>query len=114
MLFPSTYSTRTICPECDSRIRLEDVRFTPAFPCPSCGKSIQVADAYKTAVKWISIPIGPLLLSFLGLELWVVLLCGLPLSLFLGGAWAYIGKYWIPPRLERAVSYPSGVQGLGL
>src|SRR6266850_4329689 len=110
MLSPATYSTRTICPECESRVRLEDVRFTPAFTCPSCGKSIRVAEAYKTAVKWISFPVGPLLLWVLGQKLWVVLVWGLPLSLFLGGAWAYVGKYWIPPQLER-ISSSSPFQG---
>ena len=44
MLVPATYSRRTVCPYCDARVRLEDVRFTPTFQCPQCEGYIKVSE----------------------------------------------------------------------
>jgi DNA-directed RNA polymerase subunit RPC12/RpoP len=43
----NSYSERTKCPECRARVRLEDVKLTPTFPCPHCGAIVGASDTYQ-------------------------------------------------------------------
>jgi hypothetical protein len=72
------YSRRTVCPECNSRVRLEDVRFTPTFPCPSCGKNVRVSDRYERILKWLGLAMGLMLPYGLGVRSWFLLVSWLP------------------------------------
>lgn len=114
MVWPATYSRRTLCPECHARVRLEDIRFTPAFCCPHCEKNIKVSQVYQRVMRWLIFALVGLILSVLGAKLWVLLLSWIPLAAFLVGLWTYAGKYLLPPRLEACLPESTRFQGLGL
>jgi hypothetical protein len=114
VVWPATYSRRTVCPECNARVRLEDVRFTPKFPCPNCGQNIKVSEVYQRVMRWLIFALVAPIFWALGVKLWVLLLCWIPFAAFLVGLWTYAGKYLLPPRLERCVPEPAPFQGLGL
>lgn len=114
MVWPATYSRRTVCPECHVRVRLEDVRFTPNFPCPQCGKEIRVSKTYKRALVWLPWVPGAMIPYLLGARSWWLLLCWIPCTWMIGFLWMYAGKYLFPPRLERYAPEPAPFQGLGL
>jgi uncharacterized paraquat-inducible protein A len=99
---PATYSKRTICPYCNARIRLEDVRFTPTFQCPQCEQYIKVSDAYQRAMRVFSWVAGLLIPYAFGVRFWLwLLVLWLPCVFVLIFLWAYVGKYLVPPRLEK-------------
>jgi len=50
----------------------------------------------------------------LGARRWVLLLWWLPSAFVLTFLWAYIGKYFLPPKLERCALEPPSIIGLGL
>ena len=107
------YSDRTKCPECGCRVRLEDIRFARSFSCPECGKEIRVSSRYERAIQLIAWPFSLLLLCLFGLNYWLVLMCWVPFAALLMGLWVYVGKYFLPPRLERSALEPPSVLGLG-
>jgi predicted RNA-binding Zn-ribbon protein involved in translation (DUF1610 family) len=113
MIWPSTYSPRTICPECRARIKLEDVRFAPKFSCPHCGEEIRVADAYRHTLQGVGWSLGALVPYALGVRSWLLLLAWAPCSMVLFGVWGYVGKYFVPPRLQSTRVNPPSVLGLG-
>src|SRR5215470_13684125 len=104
MIWPSTYSRRTVCPECKARVRLEDVRFTASFSCPVCEKDIRVSERYKRAVMWLPWLAGLLIPYLLGVRSWLLLVLWIPCSWVIGFLWMYIGKYLLPPSLEKPLS----------
>jgi len=107
------YSDRTRCPECLVKISLECVEFTPAFPCPHCGKDIRVSDSYKRSMQWVSWTSGLLLAYLAGARYWFLLLCWTPSTMLVLFTWMYIGKYFLPPPLARCVLEPPSILGLG-
>ena len=94
-------------------MRLEDVRFARSFSCPECGKEIRVTSSYERGIQLITWPLTLLSLYLFGLRNWWILLCWVPLAMVLMFLWAYIGKYFFPPRLQRNVLEPPSVLGLG-
>ena len=121
MLFNS-YSERTKCPECKVKVRLEDVKFTPTFSCPACQAEIQVSALYLKALGRISMVLALFIAYILSADIlgqdrsWsaMFLLSVLLWSLFsviltavLVFLWAYIVKYWLPPKLQRPVPDPT-------
>jgi len=113
MISPSTYSTRTICPECNARVRLEDVRFTPSFPCPACGKEVHVSDRYRHVLQTIGWLLGLVVPYAVGARSWVLLLVWIPCTMIVFSVWGYTGKYLVPPRLQTCASQPPSILGLG-
>lgn len=103
MLFPENYSRRTVCPYCDARVRLEEVRFTPTFQCPQCEGYIKVSETYRSAVRWLSWIPGILVLFAFGVRSWWLLLLSWIPSFFVGMLlWTWAGVYLVPPKLEKA------------
>jgi hypothetical protein len=114
MLFNS-YSERTKCPACRTKIRLEDVRFTPTFSCPACQEEIQVSPSYQKTWRIMSYCLGLLPAYILGREtFYLVLLLWVLFTFIIGFLWLYFVKYWVPPKLARCVSDRGHFQGLGL
>jgi hypothetical protein len=109
----NNYSQRTVCPECNGRVRLEDVRFGPRFPCPSCGKDIRISDRYQVTLKALGWILGILLPFGLGVRSWFLLICWVPCTMALFFIWMWTGKYLIPPRLQSCVFEPPSILGLG-
>jgi|SRR5208282_1713019 len=132
-----SYSERTKCPACKAKVRLEDVRFTPTFPCPACGEEIQVSPLYLKTLQRASMALALLIAYILAPDIvgWItvdredrwsamfLLMAGLwflssiVLTAILTSLWAYAIKYWLPPKLHCAVAdpnAPSHFQGLGL
>src|SRR5579863_3457205 len=102
------YSPRTTCPKCASKIRLEDVRFTPNFPCLHCGAEICVADrAYSRIIAWFAWTAGIGLPYAVTSKWWLALVCWIPTTWFIGFVltflWTYAGKYLCPPRVQLYV-----------
>jgi hypothetical protein len=114
MIWPATYSRRTVCPECHARIRLEDVKLTPSFPCPFCEKDVCVSGIYLFTTKWLSWAFGMLIAYLIGARGWWLLLWCIVFTLVVAFLWAYIGKYLIPPRLSRVGPESNDIQRLGL
>src|SRR5579864_6339584 len=113
-VWPATYSKRTVCPECHSRIRLEDVRFTPQFKCPICQKNIRVSSLYSKLMQWLSYGCSAVVLYLLGLRLWLVFVCWLPAAMVGIFLWAYAGKYLVPPKLQRVTPDSQDLLQLGI
>ena len=113
MIWPSTYSKRTVCPECGARLRLEDVRFTPTFSCPVCEADIRISNGYRHARNWLSWALGLLIPYLIGARGWLLVLFCVPCTAVVGFLWAYAGKYLLPPKLVRALE-SDRFQGLGL
>ena len=110
----NSYSDRTKCPECHTRVRLEDVKFTPAFPCPHCDATIGVSDIYQRTMIWTVAILALLLPYLLGARSWLLLaLLWCPSMFVLIFLWAYAGKYWLPPKLVRSVVDRPSILGLG-
>ena|SRR2546428_3924997 len=102
MLVEATYSRRTICPYCNARVRLEDVRFTPTFQCPQCEGYIKVSEKYQWVVRWLSWIPGILVLYAFGVRSWwLFLLCWLPCLCVGVLICISAGKYLLPPKLEK-------------
>src|SRR5579864_494929 len=102
MLFPATYSRRTVCPYCSARVRLEDVRFTPTFQCPQCEGYIKVSEKHQWVVRWLSWIPGILVLYAFGVRSWwVLMLCWLPCLCVGVALWTFAGYYLLPPKLEK-------------
>ena len=112
MLFRS-YSDVTVCPECHKRVPLEDVKLTPTFSCPHCQAIIGASDAYRRTMTWTVAILSLLIPYLLGAKYWLVLLLWVPLMAIMSFLWAYIGKYWLPPRLVRSVVESTSTLGLG-
>src|SRR5881409_2484148 len=114
MLFNS-YSERTRCPECNAKIRLEKVNFMPSFSCPVCENEVRVSPSYQKMMRIASYSLGLLIAYALGQDkLWRVLLFWALCNSILMFPWAYVGKYWFPPKLEKCTPDPAHFQGLGL
>src|SRR5437879_4923500 len=113
MISPSNYSPRTVCPGCQARIRLEDVRFTPQFTCPHCGEEIHVSDTYKRIMNGAIYLLGFIVPYLVGVKSWFLLLAWIPTTWVLGALWVYIGKYFLPPKLSRVPSEPKYPSILG-
>jgi hypothetical protein len=111
VLFHS-YSERTACPACKAKIRMEDVKLTPAFSCPHCSASIAASDGYHRMVKSITALSALVIVYVLGFKLWVAMLLWYPVMFLLVCVWAYVVKYWIPPTLVRSVAKDSSALGL--
>lgn len=106
---PATFSERTRCPICLSRIRLEDVRFTPKFSCPFCGADICVSgDKFKRVIPWLAWPSGLAVAYVIFSKWWLTLALWIPFTWCIGGGmtfiWVYVGKYFFPPKLEKCVT----------
>jgi hypothetical protein len=131
------YSERTKCPECKAKVRLDYVRFTPTFKCPACQAEIQVSPLYlkilgRTSMAlalFIAYILAPDVLGWITVDRedrWSVMfllmtglwfLFSMILAAILSSLWAYIVKYWLPPRLllpDRDPAPPGHFQGLGL
>lgn len=95
-----TYSKRTVCPACQRRVQLEEVRLTPCFLCPLCKVKIRVSPSYRQTQNVLSY-IGAISLPYLmgarGVG-WVI--ATVPLIVALAGLQAYVVKYLLPPSLE--------------
>ncbi len=63
-------------------------------------------------MNWTVAIISALVPYLLGAKFWLILLLWLPSTMILSFLWAYIGKYWLPPRLVRTVE-DSVTLGLG-
>lgn len=114
MLF-SPYSERTKCPECKAKIRLDDIRFTPSFPCPTCQEEIRVSTLYQKTLRITSWTLALFIAYILGRDtFWLVMLWWILFTAILTFLWGYVFKYWLPPKLVRCVLDPSHYQGLGL
>ena len=114
MLFNS-YSERTRCPECNTKIMLEKVNFLPSFSCPACENEIRVSPSYQKMMRLASYSLGLLIAYILGQDnIWLVMLFWILCTGIIAGLWAYVGKYWFPPKLEKCSSDPAHFQGLGL
>jgi hypothetical protein len=111
----SIYSRRTICPECDRRIGLDKVNFLPQFTCPFCESSIRVSDFDRRLCKGCSYFFGFLIPYLLGARpLWVFMVCAILSTAIVSFLWAYVIKYFVPPKLARCEDgYPSSTLGLG-
>ncbi|SRR5208337_191168 len=108
MIWPATYSARTVCPECHGRVALERVAFTPTFACPNCGSHIHISERYRRVHNWICWSLGFVISFGLGVRWWVSLLMWIPWSMTVFFLWAYVGKYALPPKLEKcAIENPS-------
>jgi predicted RNA-binding Zn-ribbon protein involved in translation (DUF1610 family) len=113
MLFNS-YSERTKCPECHARVKLEDVKLARTFPCPHCGATVEVSDAYQRTMTWTVAILALLIPYLLGIRSWLVLaLLWCPSMFILFFLWAYAGKYLLPPKLVRSVVDRPSILGLG-
>jgi hypothetical protein len=122
----------TICPKCRHELRLQDVKFTAWFACPSCGEDLAVNAVYMRVLKtscfalsWVWQfclgPRNPLSLSISSIHNSALVslgwfLAAFALSLFSYGfalgLWAYVGKYSIPPRLELVQQPTRGTLGI--
>ncbi len=72
-----------------------------------------MSDAYQRTIRVVSWSLGLVIAYTLGGKLWPVLLLWLASTVMIVFWWAYIGKYFLPPKLSRCVDeYPS-VLGLG-
>jgi len=112
MLFNS-YSERTKCPACKTKIRLEDVKFTPTFDCPHCGAVISISTLYQRTLTWV-VAIVSLIVPFLfGAKYWLIALLWVPNMAILFFLWMYMGKYWLPPKLVRSTVGDTSTLGLG-
>jgi uncharacterized paraquat-inducible protein A len=110
-----SYSERTKCPACNVKVRLEDVRFTPTFSCPACQEEIRVSTLYQRTLRIASWAVALLVAYILGRDtFWLVMLYWVLFTAILTFLWAYVLKYWLPPKLVRCVSDSSHFQGLGL
>jgi uncharacterized paraquat-inducible protein A len=108
MAWLATYSRQTVCPECQARIRLEEVRLTSTFPCPLCDKEIRVSGAYKKTIRLACYSLGLVIAYVLGDRLWLVMLLWILFTSILMFVCGYAGKYFLPPKLSRSVDeYPS-------
>src|SRR5438270_1637945 len=108
MLFNS-YSDRTKCPACHSRVRLEDVKLTPAFPCPHCGVTIGISDTYRRTMTLTVATLALFIPYLLGASFWIMLLLWCPVMAILAFVWGYAGKYWLPPRLVLQLAEPPSI-----
>src|SRR5580698_7817637 len=96
----ATYSAHTVCPACVAKTRREDVRFTPRFSCPNCGKGLCISGSYRRTMNYVVYLLSFLIPYALGVRSWFLLLSWLPSIWVLAGIWAYVGKYFLPPKLE--------------
>lgn len=108
-----TYSERVKCPDCASRVRLEDVDLVHWFRCRNCGNPICVSKWYRRGMQWASLAIGLILVFVLGLKGWWAYLLWVPLSLLSLVPMTFVVRVLVPPTLERHVSKYSGPLGLG-
>ena len=106
-------SERTACPECNVPVRVEDVPFTARFACPNCRKEIRISDAYRRYMNWTIYVLSFVIPYLLGARYWWLLIWWLPCIWVLAFVWAYVGKYFIPPRLEACVFDPPSILGIG-
>ena len=118
MLF-NFYSDRTQCPECHKRVRLEDVKFTPKFSCPHCGKEICVASrVFERVTAWLAWSIGLAVSWELTQTWWMALVLWVPCTWGIGFVltflWSYAGKYFFPPHLKPYVAPKDCSSVLGL
>src|SRR6266568_8720906 len=114
MISTAHYSPRTVCPECHARIRLEEVVFTPQFDCPHCGEKIHISDRYRRVMNWTVYLLGFVIPYLIGVRSWFLLLAWIPSIWVLAGLWAYVGIYFLPPRLSGGRSEPKYPSILGL
>jgi len=101
------------CPECKSKVRLEDVRFTPRFQCPVCQEDISVSAKYMRGMRIFCMATAWGLPVFFGVHnILILFLASFPLYGLVIFAVAYAGKYLVPPRLQSTRPRPPGVLGL--
>jgi RHS repeat-associated protein len=91
----------------------EDVKLTPTFSCPHCHAIIGASDAYQRTMTW-TVAVASLAIPYLlGATYWLVVLLWIPDMAVLFFLWAYVGKYWFPPKLVRSVVESTSTLGLG-
>jgi uncharacterized paraquat-inducible protein A len=114
MLF-NLYSERTKCPECKAKVRLDYVNLTPSFTCPTCEKEIRVSTLYQKTLRITSWTFALLIAYVLGRDtFWLVLLLWILFTVILTFLWAYVFKYWLPPKLVCCAPDPKHFQGIDL
>jgi hypothetical protein len=94
-------------------VNLDGLVFTREFACPHCSKKIRVSPRYKRNMELTSWILGLLIPYLFGVRSWFVLLCWIPCTMAALFIWAWAGKYFLPPKLERCVFEPPSVLGLG-
>ncbi len=76
---------------------------------------IQVSTLYQKTLRITSWALALLIGYILGRNtLWLVMLFWILFTSILTFLWAYIFKYWLPPKLVRCVPDRTHFQGLGL
>ena len=65
-------------------------------------------------MRWLVFAIVGPVMWFLGIRLWIVLICWIPFAAFIVGFWTYMGKYLVPPKLEKCKADAGSFQDLGL
>jgi uncharacterized paraquat-inducible protein A len=109
------YSEITTCPLCNSKVALEDVRFTAYFQCPHCKADISVSTGYRRSQVAVGIllALAVSIVTSLRLNIFAGLLVFFPCEIVVIFLLAYIGKYFMPPRLVTIGSAcPRGTLGL--
>lgn len=108
-----TYSERTYCPSCNSKVKLEDVRPTGSFHCPKCGQNLCVSIWYQRGMAVVEMTVGLLVAYQLGVSAWLVPVLALLIAFTVSIPMIVLAKLIVPPRLECDTSNYSGPLGLG-
>jgi hypothetical protein len=64
-------------------------------------------------MNWTIYLLGIVLPYTLGVKSWYLILSWVPTVWMLAAVWAYVGKYLLPPQLDRCVLKPPSILGLG-
>jgi DNA-directed RNA polymerase subunit RPC12/RpoP len=99
-LFETT-SEKTKCPHCWRKVPLEKVPLTDYFSCPFCQHDVTVSDGYKRIEFTVSVVSALSVTSMFVLDHHLILGLFLffPAEFIVAFLIAYIGKYFVPPRL---------------
>jgi len=108
-----TYSERTKCPACGTKVRLEDVRPTGSFPCPNCSQTLRVSIWYQRGVALTNSAIGLFVAYKLGVSAWLVPVLALPITFAVLIPMMVLSKLLVPPHLKCDTTNYSGPLGLG-
>ncbi len=98
------------CPECLREIAIEEIQFTPKFPCPYCKVDLRVRDWYRQGQQIVAFVVALSVSLYLGLTQSVLLavLAHFPVFGAVVFLLAYAGKYFWTPPIEVAPKPKSG------
>src|ERR1700693_3182857 len=92
-----TYSERTYCTACNTKVKLEDVRPTGSFLCPECRQSLCVSIWYQRGEALLNLAIGFIIAYKLGVSGWLVPVIALPIAFAVSMPMMVLAKLIVPP-----------------